>query len=844
MRPLPLIQPNPPRLSTMGDDLRGIEERAIYSNGGPVVTAFERDATDRLFGGRGASLAVSNATLGLMLALRHGIGARAGRGHYALVPALTFAATAQAAVWAGLVPLIHDVDPETWVSDPQVEEALLRRHGGQIAALVPYATFGRSIDLDRYQWLARRHDVTVVVDAAASLGSQTADGLNFGAGAGLAVVYSMHATKTFATGEGGLVHSGDVALIAALRRMANFGFDDARSAEMPGLNAKMSEVAGLLAGAKLADIDRIASHRAHLAACYRAELPEFVGQAVDDGRQCFQFWSALLPAAVASQRAGVIAALGAAGIGAGHYFSPHLGQQPYFRATALIEPTPVADAVTARILSLPITDAMTDADVRHVAAQLRAAVAGQSLVRNPAATPKPAQTVHAAVIIGGGPAGTALLTAAAKQGTLAALAGSGLVMVERDRALGRGNLGNYAIRSDTTAETFLSAIRDNPAAELAALVDHPAALGVARHIGAPGAPLIEAGELLAVTGERLGAIVGEHGGTVLRGHETLSARQTADGLWATTVVASDGSQRDLLSRHIVIATGGHMCAETVRQAAIAGATLGDLAGDRLITADAVMRSGGMDSVQARLADVRAPRIAVIGGSTSAMATVVHLLKASPALPLGAGAITLLHRRPLRPFYPSRAAALADGFTDFTDDDICPVSGFVYRLAGFRLESRDLVMRALAIGGREPDPRLALFRLDQHDHAATRACLARADLVISATGYRPHALPLFDAAGAPIALACNAAKPGPMVDRHCRVRDAAGGVVDGAFGIGLAAGFVPWGPLGGEASFRGNANGLWLWQNAVGQMIVDQISGAALVDEAAVDAAPPGRQAAA
>jgi hypothetical protein len=106
-------------------------------------------------------------------------------------------------------------------------------------------------------------------------------------------------------------------------------------------------------------------------------------------------------------------------------------------------------------------------------------------------------------------------------------------------------------------------------------------------------------------------------------------------------------------------------------------------------------------------------------------------------------------------------------------------------------------------------------------------------VIGATGYRPRALPLFDVDGAPILLASDAAVPGPLVDRHCRVRDAAGEVVPGVFGIGLAAGFVPWGALGGEPSFRGNANGLWLWQNDVGQMIVDAVLPAAapLVREA-------------
>ena len=64
----------------------------------------------------------------------------------------------------------------------------------------------------------------------------------------------------------------------------------------------------------------------------------------------------------------------------------------------------------------------------------------------------------------------------------------------------------------------------------------------------------------------------------------------------------------------------------------------------------------------------------------------------------------------------------------------------------------------------------------------------------------------------------------MVDRHCRVCDASGAPIGGLYGIGLAAGFVPWGALGGEASFRGQANGLWQWQNDVGLMIVDQILG--------------------
>ena len=58
MKRLPLITPHPPRLSEMTGALQAIEASGLYSNNGPVLRAFEADATKRLFGGRGACLAV------------------------------------------------------------------------------------------------------------------------------------------------------------------------------------------------------------------------------------------------------------------------------------------------------------------------------------------------------------------------------------------------------------------------------------------------------------------------------------------------------------------------------------------------------------------------------------------------------------------------------------------------------------------------------------------------------------------------------------------------------------------------------------------------------------------
>ena len=384
MNDIPLIRPNPPRLSRLVDELVAIEASGTYSNGGPVCRRFEAAATEALFDGRGATLAVANATLGLMIALRYLTRDRAPGG-LALMPSFTFAATGHAAAWAGLKPLLCDIERADWTMDLVAAEALLRAHRGQVAAIVPYATFGTALDLDRYDWLARRYDAALVVDAAASLGSLDAVGRGFGTGCRGAVVYSMHATKTFATGEGGLIHSGDKALIDALAAMANFGFECGRSATLPGLNAKLTEVGALLALEKLGQIDAVAAHRAALADRYRAELDGFAVQASRGMRQSMQFMSALLPPALAGRRGWIVDRLGAQGIGAGVYFSPHLAEQPWFRDHAVAGPLGVTDEIAARILALPITDAMTLDEVSAVCAALKVACLEATQCAQPAA---------------------------------------------------------------------------------------------------------------------------------------------------------------------------------------------------------------------------------------------------------------------------------------------------------------------------------------------------------------------------------------------------------------------------------------------------------------------------
>jgi dTDP-4-amino-4,6-dideoxygalactose transaminase len=362
---IPLVRPAPPQLSLAIAELRSLEESGIFSNFGPINTRFELEMLDRFFGGEGACTTVCNATIGLMLAIKDAVGEQSSAG-FALMPSFTFAAAAHAALWCGLTPLLCDIDPSTWAADPAAEAEMLSRYAGKIAVVMPYATFGYPIDLERYKRLAAQLGVPVIVDGAASLGTCNQDGHGFGAGFAGSVVFSMHATKSFAVGEAGLMYSADPDRIARLRTMSSFGFGEPRIATMAGLNGKLSEVSALLGRLRLTDYDSVLARRAALFDRYRNMLPELQFQFRAPGTQAHQFVPALLPAGLGGRRAAIREELALMGITTGAYFSPHLMEQPYFQRVCVGGPLPVCDDVSARMLSLPLFDSMTHDEVDQV----------------------------------------------------------------------------------------------------------------------------------------------------------------------------------------------------------------------------------------------------------------------------------------------------------------------------------------------------------------------------------------------------------------------------------------------------------------------------------------------
>ena len=427
------------------------------------------------------------------------------------------------------------------------------------------------------------------------------------------------------------------------------------------------------------------------------------------------------------------------------------------------------------------------------------------------------------VIVGAGPAGLAPLFAAAYAGNLDDLLAGGVVIVERGDTVGGGALGQYAIRSDSAAEAFLDIVNRTTEPALIALQSHPLVLAI-EELRGRSVPLTLASAFLRLAGETMCALVeASPNGALLRQHTALSARRSACATWTIRVrCEKTGAEQDLQASSLVLATGADQRLSRLHQEHVAGAALLPLYQDKLLQTGDVLSAAGLAALELRLASISNPRIVVVGGSSSAGAAARVLLQELNSGVFDAGQVTLMHRGPLRIFYNSPEEARADGYLEFGPEDICSLSGRLYRLAGFRLETRELIMGALGIGGRTRNPRFHLHLLEQSNFAEARQLLDDADLIIAGLGYRPRALPLFDANRDPLHLMAESDDMRPMIDEECRILDANSDPLQGVYGVGLASGFVPQGELGGEASFRGQANSLWLWQHEVGLKIVHAV----------------------
>lgn len=358
------------------DDVRAVAEalRSDWLTTGPAVEGFERDLAAAT--GAAHAVAVNSGTAALHAAYA-ALGV--GPGDEVIVPPLTFAATANAAMFLGARPVFADIDPATLLLDPGAAEAKVTARTKAIVG-VDYA--GQPCDWDALRGVAERHGLALVADACHALGGASR-GRPVGSLADLSC-FSFHPVKAITTGEGGAITTSDPALAERMRRFRNhaIGADHRRRAEGNtwyyeveglGFNYRLSDVQAALGRSQLRKLPRFIARRRELAERYAKALAGIpavdpLGVAEGVAHAYHLYVVALDLARLSVDRGRVFRELRAAGIGVNvHYVPVHL--HPYHRAALGTGPglCPVAEGAYERILSLPMFPAMHDDDVHRVA---------------------------------------------------------------------------------------------------------------------------------------------------------------------------------------------------------------------------------------------------------------------------------------------------------------------------------------------------------------------------------------------------------------------------------------------------------------------------------------------
>jgi dTDP-4-amino-4,6-dideoxygalactose transaminase len=356
-----VLRPQLPATERLLPYLRRIDDNRVYANFGPLVLELERRLVEHFGLPANGLVSASSGTAALVAAILATSGRATDARPYALMPAFTFVATAVAAELCGYQPVLLDIDPGDWSLDAE----RLRKHPllDQAGVVIVVAPFGRRFGQEPWDAFRRDTGIPVIIDAAAgfeAVSDQPARCLG-----SVPVMLSFHATKSFATGEGGCIACSDVELIQRVGQALNYGFLDSRLSRSASTNGKMSE---FHAAVGLAELDgwpvkRAAMHQ--VAGEYRRQLTEagLVEKLLAAPEVSSSY--VLYRAIDADEAENLRHSLEQANIGYRLWYGEGLREQPHFSAVPA-EPLPITETLAPRVIGIPTAPDLTAKQIAHV----------------------------------------------------------------------------------------------------------------------------------------------------------------------------------------------------------------------------------------------------------------------------------------------------------------------------------------------------------------------------------------------------------------------------------------------------------------------------------------------
>ncbi|HEY3658154.1 MAG TPA: DegT/DnrJ/EryC1/StrS aminotransferase family protein [Steroidobacteraceae bacterium] len=337
---------------------------------GPKVQAFETALATYLGSGRHVRV-MTSATAGLEMALEV---AGVGEGDEVIVPAMSFAASANVIARVFAKPVFVDIDLHTRNLNMELLPAAIT---SKTRAIMPVHFAGLPVDMDGLYGVAAQYGLRVVEDAAHAIGSRY-QGKLIGSFGDL-VVFSFHPNKNMTTIEGGAIATGDTSAAELFEQYRFHGIKRNAQGEIdvvfPGTKSNLTDVAAQVGIDQLRRLDGFNARRLELAGRYFEELDGFRSVVLpargDSGHSWHMFQVLIDFPAQGMTRPEFQKRMADRGIGIGVHY-PSIPSLTYYRARGYRpEDTPVAARVGRETVTLPMFPAMSDDDVVRVCRELK-----------------------------------------------------------------------------------------------------------------------------------------------------------------------------------------------------------------------------------------------------------------------------------------------------------------------------------------------------------------------------------------------------------------------------------------------------------------------------------------
>jgi UDP-4-amino-4,6-dideoxy-N-acetyl-beta-L-altrosamine transaminase len=394
------------RQTISDDDVQAVVEalKGDYLTQGPGVDRFENELKRQM--GCKHAVALNSGTAALHLAYA---ALNVGPKDAVIVPAMTFAATANAALYCGAVPVFADVNPQSGLTeathlDVAIQKAKKQGLRPKVLSVVHYA--GLPVEMGPIVDLAKSYDMKIVEDACHAIGGEyrknPSDSWkkvgNWGPESSAAAL-SFHPVKHVATGEGGAVATNDDHVAEKIRLLRTHGItknpNDFKNKDMAicprtgqvnpwymemhelGLNYRIPDINAVLGESQTKKLPESIRMRRTIAGWYMEvltglplELPVYE---TENARHAWHLYPIKIDyEKVGRSRAEVMQTLKELNIGTQVHYLP-VSAHPYYRALGYDIP-PQALSFYNRQLSLPMYPALTQSDIGRVADGLRKAL--------------------------------------------------------------------------------------------------------------------------------------------------------------------------------------------------------------------------------------------------------------------------------------------------------------------------------------------------------------------------------------------------------------------------------------------------------------------------------------